>query len=340
MCYNHKMKEFNENGFTVNINENKANEFNKNFTLAEKIIPVQNKYLSKEQTTYCLGWKNLVNKKSEPCNVMYNAMGPDIATALLTTNATSIYGIEFSPPETKKLKYYLDNWNKVDTDVTSLPPENNLYQDKYNENSNVITQNEATEFANKEIQNTLQKRNERGYWDVKEMYTWSIERCLIIEMKKLGINPESIKIDESKGRTQIEFDFAFPGENTKARKVIYIADYTFDILENPELHNIPLLDVYYEKSKETAETDGMRKKELQDLQTFIKPGGSMLFGRSIGAKEEENIRENKDRNSLKDNFSNLSIDDNYTTMMTKFMKEKRHNYGWELYGLQKFDANN
>lgn len=86
-----------------NVNE----ALNRNLLLAEVIPAVQNGFITKEQVAYCLGWKDLVNPNSEPQVVLYNAMGPDVGTVLLATNASIVYGLDARPPSTDKTKYFL-----------------------------------------------------------------------------------------------------------------------------------------------------------------------------------------------------------------------------------------
>jgi|GEM_PF-4270395 len=65
-------------------------ELQRNLFLAETLPSVKNGFLSREQAAYCMGWKDIVNPQSDPQTILYNAMGPDIVTPLLTTNAATI----------------------------------------------------------------------------------------------------------------------------------------------------------------------------------------------------------------------------------------------------------
>lgn len=302
----------------------------KNLALAPTLPIVRSGFISKEQATYCMGWKDIVNPQSEPKVVLYNAMGPDVSTILLATNADTVYGVDFQPPQVTKLMYYLDHWDEVDTDATSLPPESDYYLDKYHLTS------QTEEIANRELQRTLQLRNKRGYWDVAEMLTWSIDRCLVIELKKLGVDPKTIQVTEVQGKVQLEFFWAFPGEEPKQRKILYLAGTTYDIIDNPHGFNLPSLDGYYEKSMEINRWADMVKNDLGEMRHFIKPGGFVLIGRSHGTENEERELEEANRAALGSDFEPIFIDDEYKQMMDAALtSEYASKYGWDLYGAQK-----
>lgn len=309
---------------------------NRNLSLAETVPAVQNGFITKEQTAYCLGWKDLVNPNSEPQTVLYNAMGPDAGTVLLTTNATSVYGVDFDPPSLDKTKSYLAVWNEVDTDPISLPPEDETYIDKYRDEG-ITTPTDET--AARELQQTLRLRAERGYWDQAEMATWSIDRCLMIELKKLGINPNDIQVNSADGQVQLDFPWAFPGEEPKPRRITYIKGMTYDIIDNPEKYSLPQLDGYYEKSVENGRWVGMNKNDLQDAQKFIKPGGYVLIGRGHGDDAEERKLEEANRAALGVEFKPLNIDERYKKIVHQRLQDERASkYGWDLYGARKTAA--
>lgn len=319
----------------LEIEENSQTEianFNRNLLLAETVAIVQNGFITKEQTAYCLGWKDLVNSNSRVQTVLYSGMGPDVATVLLTTDATTIYGVDTRPPSTDKTSHYLATWEKVDTDVVSLPPENDYYIDRYHKEG-LYTPTDET--AMKELQETLRLRAARGYWDMGEMETWSIDRCLVIELKKLGIKPNEVTISNANGQLQLDFSWAFAGQEVKPRRVIYIKGMTYDITDNPNEYHLPQLDGFYEKSVQT----GNRGTDLNDLlamRAYIKPGGFVLIGRSHGTDEEEARLEEANRAALGGSFKPLNIFQEYKNLVhQKLQGEHASRYGWELYGARK-----
>lgn len=322
-----------------NINSESAavhEALNRNLSLAETVPVVQNGFITKEQVAYCLGWKDLVNPNSEPQAVLYNAIGPDVGTVLLSTNATSVYGVDAQPPSIDRTRHFLSEWDKVDTDVVSLPPKDNSYIDRYhNEGIKIPT----PESAARELQKTLRLRAERGFWDVGEMITWSIDRCLIIELKKLGINQSDIQVNSADGQIQLDFPWAYPGEEPKLRRVTYIKGMTYDIIDNPEKYNLPQLDGYYEKSVEAGRWAGMNKNDLQDMKKFIKPEGYALIGRGLGDDAEERKLEEANMAALGTEFKPLSIDKGYKEIVHQRLQDERASkYGWDLYGARKIAA--
>lgn len=198
---------------------------------------------------------------------------------------------------------------------------------------------DAHQTATIALQETLRLRTDRGYWDLGEIMTQSIDRCLMIELKKLGINPSDIRVSSVDGQVQLDFPWAFPGEESKLRRITYIKGMTYDIIDNPEKYNLLQLDGYYEKSVEAGRWVGMNKNDLQDIQKFIKPGGYALIGRGLGDDIGERKLEEANRTALGAEFEQLNIDQIYKKIVHQKLQGKRASkYGWYLYGARKIVA--
>lgn len=307
---------------------------NRNLSLAEALPCVKNGFIFPEQAAYCIGWKDIVNPTSETQTILYNAMGPDVLTPLLTANAKTVYGVDLRSPEPEKTRRYLAAWDRVDTDALTLAPDKEYFR--------VELEQDGIEPTDENVQQALTKtislRSVRGYWDIGEMDDWSIERCLMIELKKMRVDPTTIHISEVNGLVQLSFPWAYPGEQPKQRTVQYVADMTYDIIANPQAYHLQPLQGYYEKAMEifNRDADG-QVNDLRDIARYIQPQGFVLIGRGRGIAQEEQILEQSNRQALGTAFTPIDIGQEYKVMMhQQFGKSQRNSrYGWDLYGARK-----
>jgi hypothetical protein len=302
--------------------------FKDNLNCAETLPPVKDGSLSKEQAAYCLAWKDIVNPESKKGEtIMYNAMGPDFLTAFLVSNAEKIYGIDSNPPTYEKLVECFENWDNIDNDSNSIPP--------INDNCASVDK----KIHPKSLQKIIKLRAEQGFWDTEEMSAWPIEHCIIIEMKKMGIDKSTVKIENINERAQISFDWAYPEEETRRRTVVYIAQKTDDIINDPNHCGITSIDGYYEKSMNSPRFNFLdtSSSDLPYIAQLINLDGFALIGRTqfslFDMENEEKRLEQVTRDQFGPAFNAIDIDSEYKTMMKETFVDK--DYNWSLYGMIK-----
>jgi len=290
---------------------------------AKSFPEVRNGLISVEQTAYNLAWNSLINPSEAPVSVIYNGIGPDLITVLRITNAANIHGVEFFPPTTEGLEHYVDNWKKVDNDPISLPP-------KRPQDISDYLGKDPTELELRRLfEERLEKRRSDGYWDTGTIRPWSIERCIAIELKRMGVNPDSVKIDTYGSVTRLEFEW-----ESKKRKVVYHEGNILDAYDGK--FDLPSVDCFYQKSI-VGNQESWQKLILEGLPPYINEGGVILLGRPFGSKDEHQQLEKQDREILGEGFTSLQIPSQYERIMREkqFGKKNQMSYGWELYGFRK-----
>jgi hypothetical protein len=316
---------------TYNLKKMKKESLNQILALVQQTSAVQNSLLRKEHIAYCLSWNEVLGTQKK---VVYNAIGPDISTVLLTTNASEIIGVDTARISVKEISDYAKNhWTQIDT-----KPEIELYVDEYvSENPNFshdTKEEEKIKFLNK----SLFLRQKRGYWDLGHLYKWGIERLSCLELKKMGVNPHTIEIDE-KNKT-LNFEWAFPEEKPKLRSIKYIRgtlDQNLDIPSN--------IDCFYQKSLPKSEDTPKYIKTIIPLMsskaTFII--GQNYNTRIVWENNEEYKKAVKQALGIRfkfiddKNFSTL-IDNLSDESYPEFKEDKldgTYNYGMRFHVFQK-----
>jgi hypothetical protein len=271
-----------------------------------------------------LGWNSVI-EDLEHSSVIYSGIGPDLITVLRVTDATTIHGLDFFPPVHTVLQFYISNWDKVDTDPISLTPPDNYHtlEDTFGKKPN---ESDLLRY----FQEMLEKSKKRGYWDVSEMATYDISRCIAIELKRMGVDPRSITISTpQEDTTQLEFKW-----ESKKRTVIYYKGSILDVYDSK--FRLPTVDCYYQKSNE-GNTKLWNNLILKDLPKYLNKNGVILLGRPFGGKRQRRRQHNRDVQSLGKDFLPLKISAKYAELM-KTVSTKQENairYGWELYGFRK-----
>lgn len=301
-----------------------------NLARAEMLPPVKNSSILKEQVAYCLAWKDIINPESKQGEtIMYNAMGPDFLTAFLVSNAEIIYGIDSNLPKYEKLIECFTDWDSIDVVTSSVKPK---------EHSHDFIDKQSHQ---KSLQKTIESRAKQGFWDVPGISAQSIESCIIIEMKKMGIDKTSVKIEKTNGQIKINFDWAYPEEETRRRSVAYIARNINDIINDPNRCGITSIDGYYEKSMNEPRFSFLStaSNDLPFISQLINPNGFALIGRSqfslFNMENEERRLEQVTRDQFGPTYDAVTIDPNYRTMMEGVFGKK--DYNWSLFGMVKRD---
>lgn len=181
-----------------------------------------------QQIEYCLAWHDLIGDRRK---VLYSAMGPDISTVLLVTNAEKIIGIDENGLYVASLE------DKVESfwDVISTPK--------------VYPKWEPTVAEWIKFNGDLQHRKMKGYWDEAIISRWETSKLLVLELKELGVNKNDIAINGDRNGLfcKIKFNWAYPGEKSKKRELIYLRGYIDEVLATSREKYVKNLDCYYQK---------------------------------------------------------------------------------------------
>src|SRR3989339_369926 len=190
--------------------------------------------LRKEHISYLLEWNKLLGNKKK---ALYNAMGPDLSTVLLFANPTEIIGVDPKGFFRNTEEYVLKFWNFID--IKPIVRSGDFW---YHSEKNTAKSYKPTEEELYFFKENLKFRKNYGYWDITHIRRWGLDRLLMIELKKLNVNPGSIKFNSNP--FQISFEWAYPKEKTKERKLTYLSgtlDKVFDGIEE--------IDCYYQDVK-------------------------------------------------------------------------------------------
>jgi len=226
----------------------------------EALPVVENNLLRKEHVGYCMAIHKEIGDRQK---VIYFQMGPDISTVLLTTNATEVVAIDGRFRGGADSQNYPDKyWDLVDK--KPFPPPGAL---GYKWGSLTVEKYRAAKDVVEMFMEDLDFRKNRGYWSHRSPLNFQTDRLLMIELKRIGAIRESIKVSpKPDSTTEITFDWAYPGEASKTRKIIYLPEYK---LTEPKQNVIALLkdsDCYYQKGLTPEQTYAL----IENIQPFLK----------------------------------------------------------------------
>lgn len=141
--------------------------------------------LEPEHIAYCMSWKDKLNPSSNAFSLFYPGIGADLITPLLSTNATEITGVN----------------------NTYLNP--SLFQQAINlKDSLTDSTREVHEW-----------RKESGFWHYRAVEIMGLEFLICSELKMLGLSASDIKWELKDNHLEINFNWAYPGEEPKPRKI-------------------------------------------------------------------------------------------------------------------------
>jgi hypothetical protein len=163
--------------------------------------------LSQDHTDYCLKIKNKVNPNSQEFKLVYGASGPDLSVPLLVTNATEILCLDDHKLDVNRLKLLLEKEPR----------------DLYKTSKVAFATSFFTpETSQKFLDAVVKTRAENGYWVACDINTLGFERCVAIELDKLGADLNNLKLIQNNDHSlSLEFLWAFPGEKEKLRKITF-----------------------------------------------------------------------------------------------------------------------
>jgi hypothetical protein len=222
---------------------------------AEVLPVVQNHLMSPEQAAYCLGWRDQLNPESRPFRLLYTHMGPDVSTSLTMTDADVIDGVDRQFPS-GNWERLLEQWDQLD-DPASM--------------------DEATAA---EFKRVLDTRYKLGYYRIDITRAIGLDRVLLMELKRLGVDPKSIRIDDTADDLNIQYELGKPRRLSIHRKGIHSY-----LKEKPHPEQF---DAFYQKAgmNSLVALSGVLPEACQ----LIKPGGFFLSSVVPFDREQSNTR--------------------------------------------------
>ncbi len=229
--------------------------------VAEELPAVRNSLLTREHAAYCLALNSMIGRQER---TVYNAMGPDISSVLLLTDASEIIGVDPNCPDIGNMVSYADKyWDLVDKKPI-ISPDAFWYMMEYNSAENYVPSEETTEIFLKD----LNHRKKRGYWDVVMINRQGIERLMAIELKRLGVEQDSISATPQSG--WLEFMWAYPGGEPMKRRLRYMSGTMLTISGK-----LGRVDCFYQKS---LPTPGDTLKYIEKILPSLSPKASVMIG--------------------------------------------------------------
>lgn len=279
---------------------------------AENIVPVKNDLLRKEHAAYCLAVYDMIGRQNM---VAYNAMGPDISTVLLLTNPGEILGIDSARVDAEIFEEYVtDNWDIIDKKSVI-----GLKKALYSYSGSVCLSGASEADVRETFLEKQYLRKLRGYWDESDMYAFGVERWLAVELKKLGVQQEDIVIDHADGSPadrdgfSISFDWAYPGEEKKNRKLQYLHASLYDFRDKSSIFRRKKcfgdyaddIDCFYQKSLPDTERTSLYISTIlpyMNDRKVIMVGHQFEYGnKNINVEFCEEIKDTLGQNFSKEN---------------------------------------
>jgi hypothetical protein len=219
-----------------------------------KLPEVANQHTAKEVVAYNISQKDIINPESKtPFYVLEVGFLPDISTILHATNATEVDVI--SPGSA-----YPYRWIRTPTGGTHMAFPMEVYRVEkrtligahlktYLQNGSLDEQLAASfmeinsrvdsvfrHHLQDNLEATLnlyramtQNRFAESYWDHSFLNDWGIELCLATELKKMNIPFDAIFVYINGNVTEIDFDWAYPGEKEKKRRIRYFGTESYSM---------------------------------------------------------------------------------------------------------------
>ena len=262
---------------------------------SERIPAVENGLMRLEQVRYYLAWHRLLGDQRR---VLDNAMGPNISSDLFLTNAAEIVAIDAKGfYNAHSHQYVEDYWDLVDNKP--------IYRAGAFGYGEGVTA-EGLQLPDEGwglFHDHCEDRRRRGYWDFGAINHWDIDRLLFLELKKMGVERESIEIEKpSTGVTMVRFDWAYPGEETRPRKLTHLTGTLDWLMKTKTGKLISSIDFYLQKGLETDLTPGY----IRRVTSRMCPVAVFAIGYIFGASEENQAFKGKLGEVLGDRFLPLA----------------------------------
>jgi len=289
----------------------------------EALPVVENDLLRSEHVEYCLAIQRKIGTREK---VIYYKMGPDISTILLTTNATEIIGIDGSFVGNPYTQDYVEKyWDLVDKKPIPPPGAFGYQWGDFTAEGYQPSKDEAQMFK----EDLLDRKN-RGYWNSRSPLNFQTDRLLIIELKRLGIARESIKISPQVDLiTEITFDWAFPREATKARKIVYLPEFAVTESKRNIVALLKGSDGYYQKGLSPENTFA----HVQDAQPFLKDAAVVAIGHQFKLNKDNDEYQRELWTALGHWYRPVFLDEYHNNLIDK-LPERDPDYEDNKYGMK------
>lgn len=233
----------------------------------ESLPVVENNLLRKEHVEYCMAWHKKIGDRNK---VIYYGMGPDASTVLLTTNATEIIGIDSRFYEGHTEDYIKKYWDFIDNKAIPVAGAFGYQNGSFTAENFVPSKDMARMFKE-----DLKDRKSRGYWNERALINFGTDRMFLVELKKLGIRKKIINIKEKENLgVEITFNWAYPGERSKGRKVTFIPQSAVSETKRNVVTSLKDADCYYQKIGSPENTYAL----IQDVQPYLKEAAVVAIG--------------------------------------------------------------
>lgn len=231
---------------------NEKQNWSRNIELMRKNSLCESGLYSAEQLAYFLEWYKKINPESNEFSLLYGGMGPDIASPLIMTDATTIIGVD---------------------QIYGAP----IYGDDDFEGDIQAAYEEPMET----YAEVLNWHQHAGFYSGDFFYTRNIgmPKLCGLDLRCLGVKLEDISISSGTGSEWlITFPWKHPTHQTEKLRSIHLKNGSVTSLSRME--NIPPIDIYYEKSiLDPSITRGDSKNVLyNNIISRIKDGGFVVIG--------------------------------------------------------------
>jgi len=188
----------------------------------EHITAIKRGIISPAQAAYCVANRNKINPQGLPLRGIYGASGPDMTTALLSTDASEMMFVDLAiDPES----FNADNLNRIKSG-------------KYGEIESKYFKELLSRFLN-------------NLWN-RHHIEKDFPSLVVLDLKMLGVDAKDINFSRnSYGNVELTFPWAYPGEKARERKITFVkSDITYPGEYNAELSEFlnSRPDFYYQKS--------------------------------------------------------------------------------------------
>lgn len=276
---------------------------------AAQIPVVKNKLLLKAQAAYQMAWKELVNPDSRPITVVYNAMGADVSTVLLATDATTIIGLDNRELVVEELRVNLEFGNAIGTPEWLLV---NIHLSSFDEDMEV--------------------RRDQGFWSEKMLECHGTAFMIAIELKHLGVDLGTVQVSAEGDVITITFPWAYPGAGIKERRLVYTQGNLSRLVAGDLAIAIDKIDGLYQKAANHSDPEGYRNI-WEYLASHLNPDGFVLMG-TTELGQEGHLPDHDERlHLLGGDFQEITVARPYDMAMSLAMGEL--DYGQKLFGYKR-----
>ncbi len=276
--------------------------------------PINAGLLQRMHVEHGMAIKRFVNPDNRPLTAVYGAAGADISNFLLSTNATRGYfisdysGIFYQLSESELKKCFKDDG-----------PEE--YLRKYF-NADLYCEKFKWGFANG---GTLQNRRK-------------ITAAIAFELKAIGVDLSTVKVDSDQGHPRITFDWQYRGAKEQTYSITFInADITRP-RQYEEMLEGERIDIYYQRAANETAKDYEKGwgSFICRIYEQMRPGGYLITDDYVCVPEDMayfdkgpdfpiSLKEIKDP-EIEDIKHRILL----TLMVPAFLAGNSSGYGWDL----------